>query len=297
MLSIVIPVYNINCYPLVKSLLRQLDSCDIKFEIICIDDASTQSFHEHQKFNKIDVVTYIYLEKNIGRSEIRNQLLSETNFEWILFLDADTLPVKTNFIKNYLNQIKAFPKELVANGGLAYDKSALTSNNSLRFKYGNSRESIPAKKRRKSPYSSLLMSNTLLHKSVFTQVQFSSQIKEYGHEDAVFSYDLYHVNIAITHLDNPVYHTGIEENSIFINKSKIAVENLWNLYQNGLIKPEINRLLKWYFKLKFWHLNTILSFLYVRFHPVIEKSLSKKNPSLLLFDLYRLSYLCHISKK
>ncbi len=141
------------------------------------------------------------------------------------------------------------------------------------------------------------MSNTLVHKSVFTKVQFSSQIKEYGHEDAVFSYDLYHADIAVTHLDNPVYHTGIEDNSIFIHKSKTAVENLWNLYQKGLINPEINKLLKWYFKLKFWRIDTILSFIYSRFHLSIEKSLSKKNPSLFIFDLYRLSYLCLISKK
>ena len=275
--------------------MQQLKKNNSIYEIICIDDASTLAIDAHNQFDKLGTVTFIRLEKNVGRSEIRNILVSKTTYEWILFLDADTLPKKTDLIDKYLNHINKNSNQLVTFGGLAYDKLAATKDNSLRYEYGNSRESIAAPIRNKSPYSSLLMSNTLVHKSIFDNVQFNNQIKLYGHEDAVFSYDLYLKNISVIHIDNPVYHTGLENNFVFLEKSKIAIENLWDLYVIGLMKPEINKLLRWALKLKKWHLLSIFSLLYIKFSSSFEKSLSKENPSLFLFDIYRLSYLSTIS--
>ena len=40
MLSILIPIYNYNAYPLVLELHKQCLECEIEFEIICQDDAS-----------------------------------------------------------------------------------------------------------------------------------------------------------------------------------------------------------------------------------------------------------------
>jgi glycosyltransferase involved in cell wall biosynthesis len=296
-LSILIPVYNINCYPLVASLLQQLEETTYHFEIICIDDASTKKFDEHKKFNEIDNVTFTRLKENVGRSRIRNILASSAKYEWLLFLDADTLPTKSNFIEKYFNYKNTKPTILVVSGGLAYNQSDTKIDTSLRFKYGKSRESISPQIRNRTPYTSLLMSNTLIHKSIFEKVQFSNKISLYGHEDTVFSYDLYTHKINVIHTNNPVYHTGLENNMVFINKSKIAIENLWNLYLEGLMKPEINKLLKWSLRLRKWRIHSIFSLLYTKFHLSFEKALSKKNPSLLLFDIYRLSYLCSISNK
>ena len=40
MLSILIPIYNYNSYPLVQELHKQCLESDIDFEILCQDDAS-----------------------------------------------------------------------------------------------------------------------------------------------------------------------------------------------------------------------------------------------------------------
>lgn len=296
MLSVVIPTYNINCSPLVKSLIEQLEAFEYEFEIICVDDASTNTFKENEQLDDYENVSYIRLDQNVGRSHIRNLLASTAKYKWLLFLDADTLPTNNDFIKKYLSIIKSDLKEHVIFGGLAYRIEDVVDNNYLRFEYGRYRESIPALKRSKSPYTSLLMSNTLVKKSVFDKVEFNSNITLYGHEDALFSHNLYESLISVKHIDNPVYHTGIETNDIFIKKSKTAVVNLWNLYLQRLIHPEINKLLRWYLRVKLFFMLPLFSSIYKKYNKHIERKLSKKNPSLLLFDLYRLSYLCYISK-
>jgi len=280
----------------VDSLVHQLEVSAVKYEILCVDDASSLTFDEHSQFKKWEKVSFTILKNNIGRSRIRNLLASKAKYKCLLFLDADTLPTQSDFISKYIDIIKNNPKEKVFSGGLAYRIEDLTSTNHLRYKYGKSRESIPVEKRAKAPYTSLLMSNTLVEKDVFDKVQFNNKINLYGHEDAVFSYDLYGASIPVRHIDNPVFHTGLEPNNVFIKKSKIAVKNLWYLYLKGLIHPEINRLLKYYTRVKFFFLLPLFFQLYKRYHKYFEKKLSSENPSLILFDIYRFSYLCYLSK-
>lgn len=296
MLSVLIPVYNINCLPLVKNLIQQFEKETCEFEIICIDDASTKIIKENGKLNRFDKVSLIELQQNIGRSRIRNLLATKANYDWLLFLDADTLPSNAIFINKYLRIINNNPKEKVFSGGLAYRKIDTTKNNQLRYKYGKFRESISAVQRCKNPYATLLMSNTLIEKKVFKRVQFNSEIFHYGHEDSIFSSDLQKAFIIVKHIDNPVFHTGLESNEIFLKKSKIAVKNLLDLHQKGLIKPKTNKLLKWHTRTKMFFLVPLLSFIYKNNSKFIEKSLSKKHPSLLLFDFYRLCYLCYLSE-
>ena len=50
----------------------------------------------------------------------------------------------------------------------------------------------------------------------------------------------------IIQTDNPVYHLGLDINEIFLEKTRKAVENLWELYQDQKIKPEYSTLLKMY---------------------------------------------------
>jgi len=280
----------------VNSLVQQLEKVSTNYEIICLDDASTQTFKTHAQIEQMDGVSYLKLKENIGRSRIRNKLSSKAKYDWLLFLDADTLPVHANYIPNYIDTIKDSPKEQVFSGGLAYRLEDLTPTSHLRFKYGQARESLSVEKRRKEPFMTLLMSNTLLKKDVFSKVQFNDKITLYGHEDAVFSYELFEASIKIKHIDNPVYHTGLESNEAFIKKTRTAVKNLWYLYLQGLMHPEVNRLLKFYTKAKQYFLVAFFSKLYLKFQDYFEQKLSKKNPSLALFDLYRFSYLCHLSK-
>ena len=89
MLSILIPTYNYNIFPLVTELVNQAKVLKIEFEIITIDDGSNQFQIENHKINHLENCSYTVLSNNIGRSSIRNLLAKKAKFKWLLFLDAD----------------------------------------------------------------------------------------------------------------------------------------------------------------------------------------------------------------
>src|SRR5690625_7195705 len=92
MISVIIPMYNAE-----KSIVQALDSIrnqtyDAKFEIIVINDGSTDSskslIEEYQQKNpEIDLI--IINQNNQGVSVARNKGLEIAKGEWIALLDAD----------------------------------------------------------------------------------------------------------------------------------------------------------------------------------------------------------------
>ena len=86
MISVLLPTYNYNVFPLVKEIHKQLTQSKIAFEIVCVDDASEEKFKKlNESINTLTFSSFIVLDKNVGRSKIRNLLVSYANFEWILF--------------------------------------------------------------------------------------------------------------------------------------------------------------------------------------------------------------------
>ena len=108
MLSILLPVYNCNCVALVTELQRQCTECGTDFEIIVADDCSSlASYIEHNlRIERLDGVRYITRKQNVGRSAIRNFLISQAQGEWLLFIDGDLTLDNPHFIRRYL-QTKA----------------------------------------------------------------------------------------------------------------------------------------------------------------------------------------------
>ena len=88
MISIVIPLYNKGerVKLAIDSALHQ--DYDGEWEIIVVDDGSTDDSAEYVKAYKDDKVVYIY-QPNAGVSAARNRGIAESKGEWIVFLDAD----------------------------------------------------------------------------------------------------------------------------------------------------------------------------------------------------------------
>ena len=104
MLSILLPVYNCSCVALVTELQRQCVECGTEFEIIVADDGSSvASYIEHNlRIERLDGVRYITRKQNVGRSAIRNFLISQAQGEWFLFIDGDLTLDNSHFIHRYL---------------------------------------------------------------------------------------------------------------------------------------------------------------------------------------------------
>lgn len=295
MLSILIPVYNYNICTLVATLHHQVLECEIPFEIICLDDASQKFTTENREISNLKSTTYTILEKNIGRSAIRNLLAQKAIYDNLLFLDADTIPVHENFISNYVAQINDSKK--IVYGGIRYQDIQPSGNEVLRWIYGTEREALTVSDRNKSPYISFLTLNFLIKKSIFSEVNFNESIPNLRHEDTLFSFELMQNHIAIVHFENPVYHLGLENSQTFLRKSEEAVVALKNLTDSNLISTEYVKLSHYFQILKKYYLQPLVAFGFRITKPLFLKQLLGKNPSLLLFDLYRLGYYCTLKTK
>jgi hypothetical protein len=289
MISILIPCYNYNAYDLVSRLEKECLTLGIVFEIISIDDASFSTLNEvNQKINMLTNCKFFESKKNIGRVANRQLLSQKAQYKWLLYIDVDVKPLNDNFIKVYVNEIKKGFE--VVFGGFNY-KNIETNN--LRYLFGKSREDVQSVIRNKNPYKYIISSNFLVKKVIFDKINKNININGYG-MDYFFGALLKENLVSINHIDNEVTHYGLDDNSKFLAKTKEALENLHYLNTNKLINKNDITILKYYRLFNFFGLKKIISNLINIFSKSIESNLKGSNPSLFVFDLYRLSYLCSL---
>lgn len=295
MLSICIPVYNYEVSPLVGELHRQLAASGVPFEILLIDDASLPGFREKNRQSLPSNTNYIQLHQNIGRSKIRNLLAKKAQYPYLLFMDCDSAVPSATFISQY---IRICQPGIVCYGGCMYEKELQDISSSLRWKYGHQRESRSAAQRKKHPNTGFRTNNFLIDKNIFSTVTFDEEITEYGHEDTLFGMDLEQAGIVIRHIDNPLIHLGLEDNRTFLKKTESSLTNLNRIEQHLKEKniPPDNyfRIIRTRNILKKFRIHKITVFFFKIFRSSLRKNLCGKRPNLLLFDLYRLGFFCHL---
>ncbi len=294
MLSILIPTYNYNIFPLVAALQKQAVEADLIYEIHCLDDGSSLFREENQAINRLPGCSYAVLPQNIGRSAARNRLGREAQFENLLFLDADVMPVSGSFLQNYTEKMTGDYD--VIYGGIVYQSLKPPKAQLLRWVYGNEREALDVQKRAQNPHLSLLTLNFMIRKSVLITVPFNESMPNLRHEDTLFSYDLKKAGKRVLHIDNPVQHNGLESSEIFLKKSEEAVEGLHYLLANHLLPYDYTRISAFYHTLIKWRMRSIFAFFFKIAKKAIRSQLLSGSPSLYYFDLYRLAYLCALRK-
>jgi len=293
MLSINIPVYNYKVGDLVNQLAVQAEELKIQYEIRVYDDGSEEEIKlQNRKILENNRVIYIELENNHGRSAIRNKMGFESKFEYLLFIDADSMPVDKNYIRNFIKNVK--PNRVLC-GGTAYKTlKPARPEQYLRWFYGTKREAICAEIRNSKKGFIITSNNFMIEKKVFEKVHFREEIKKYGHEDTLLGYDLFRSGIQIFHIDNPLEHTGLEDSSVFIEKTKTAMKSLYEITQNFLAGDKVFiqqvHFLNRYQAITKYIPTAFLRLFFKLNHQLIERNLSGRNPSLFLFDLYKLGF-------
>lgn len=297
MLSILIPTYNYNICNLVVDLHNQAKMTQIPFEIVVMEDGSDILLVENQFIQNLSNCHYLVSEKNLGRSAIRNRLAEIAQYPYLLFLDCDAQVSHPDFIQNYLNVCVEDP--IVCIGGTAYDPDANQPEFSLRLKYGREKEARVYQKSSSAGPVNFATFNFLISKSVFEKVKFDESIKGYGHEDTLFGHQLHVAGYKFQFVNNSIVHAGLDSNEKYLQKTEQASENLLKLYQTGrypYLKDE-SKLLSSYLKLKEWKLDGVLALKYRWMKKWIVKQLFGNRPSLLLFDIYKLLYICNFARK
>ena len=286
MLSILIPVYNFDVRPFVTGLHEQCAKSGIEYEIICVDDRSEQTFIDlNTPLSDLENVSFISLDKNIGRSRIRNFLAEKARYPYLLFVDCDSAVVDDRYIANYVKFLN--PKTLLY-GGRSYQLSKPDQIYALHWKYGSVRESKKAEARNRFPYKSFMTNNFVVPADTFKSIQFDENIVGYGHEDTLFGKQLGLKNIAIHHIDNPLNHIGLEDTETFIRKTEEAVKNLVILHKQGKLQVNDARLIQAYYAIKRFGFGKVVSKNIQRRENQILAKLKLPDPSLRLYDQWKL---------
>ena len=287
MISVLIPVYNTSIVELVKELHSQLESINEGAEIVVVDDAS-QVHHkiENRSIADLPAVTYKELQNNVGRAKIRRLLADVAQHQWLIFLDGDSTIIHSSFLKNYIHAFAAGSDVIL--GGRVYQKEKPKEcSKVLHWKYGSIREDVVKKK------NGFLTNNFCIKKEVFNKLDFEVELKSYGHEDTLMGIELKKTGARVSYIENAVLHNCVEEASVFIQKSLQAVRNL-DLLSNTIDESTLRehvRLYDQYCKLEQKGLTAPIKSIYNRSRKTIEKNLKSCNPSLFLFDFYRLANL------
>ena len=116
-------------------------------------------------------------------------------------------------------------------GGFAYYDEPPEKEFKLRWEYGRRREEVKAQIRNKRPYKSIISANFLIKKTVFKALNEQITGNLYG-EDNHFGALLKKHNIKVKHIDNEVYHLGIEPSAKYLEKKEQAAYTLLHLYNS-----------------------------------------------------------------
>lgn len=287
MLSILIPTYNYNITFLVESLLKELNSYTFSYEILVLDDCSTNEkiVKANQRISNLPNCIYSQNPTNLGRTATRQALAEKANYDRLLFMDADVLPESTNFINNF--NIEQQTADVVF-GGITYESKKPEKDKILRWKYGKAREAKPVSERNKIPHLSIISQCFLIKKEVFKKAN-SYLENSYG-VDVLFAQNLEKLNATVLHIDNPIIHLGLENNKSFIKKTINGLKSLIFFEKENMIPDNYRPIQKAYLSLKNKGALKLFIKVIAFFEKSIYKNLTSSSPSLFLFDLYKLYY-------
>ncbi len=231
-------MYNWPVQPLLSALIQE-KNLQFQVEIILLNDASTnESLVEQNKKSAGDFgAQWLQFEVNQGRAFTRNFLAEQARFNKILFIDVDSVPQQPDFLQRYF---EAGLRADVVAGGTCYAKNPPDDPAKvLRWLYGKQREERTVALRQTEGFQKLSLNNFLINKALYLSIRLYEDLKQYGHEDTLFGMELNALQPTLTHIDNPVFHTGLDHAIEFLTKTEMAIENLYRLSKDF---PQVKQL-------------------------------------------------------
>jgi GT2 family glycosyltransferase len=294
-ISLLIPVLDYDIIALVHIMKNAMGKVPEFCEIVIGDDGSSADYRKKYLSLESENVKVISSERNIGRAAIRNRLALEAIGDFLLFIDADVMLPGTAeaYILKWLPYLNK--SRVICGGTLYHDSAPGDPDKLLRWKYGKRREQKSAAERNKHPHAGFSTFNVMIEKSVFSKIRFNEELKQYGHEDTLLGYQLKKAGIDILHIDNGLMHEGLESNRDFLNKTKLGIENLSQLYDKVTDKKtfsDIVLMLRIYNCLNFFGLTHLMAAIFIRYRDRMEIRLDSGNISLALFAFYKMSMFC-----
>lgn len=292
MLSFLIPSYNYNCTDLVFDIHKQAGELKkslsgfFDFEILVADDCSTdeKKIQQNSVIESWEGCRFFRFEKNMGRARTCNFLAMQAKFDYLVLMDCDALVCTDDFVKTYWgNRDNA---EVVC--GSLRNPEVCPTGGELRFFY--EKEAMKRRTvafRMKHPYAHFTTFNVLFHREVFSHVQFDERCVEYGYEDVLMGVMLGKNGYAVSHIENPLVHNGIDPSAVYLKKVETSLRVLNRLGEPLQSASPLVRMMR---RIQKVGLLPLYRLFYRLFQKRLYANLIGLKPSMFLFKLYKLGY-------
>ena len=268
-----------------KGLVTQCEDIEgLRYEVIVADDGSTDKHLclLNEELLDLEHVRYITREKNIGRACIRNFLVQQASYEWVLFVDSDLSIIREDYILSYIQLDSTF---LVAYGGYEVENENTTN---LRYLY--EKDAAPKhtmEQRKLHPYHHLHTANLMMKRTTALTYPFDERFKRYGFEDVLLGKRLQEHNVCIAQINNPLLFDHFETNDSYMEKTEEALQTLYT-FRNEL--SGFSSLLTLNYHLRRWGLHYLILFIFQQKREKWRTILCGENPNLKLYMIYKLGY-------
>lgn len=225
--SIVIPTFNNSFYlqQTVKSVLNQIHN---NFEILIIDDGSTDDTSKIFKNIKDKRIKYLYLNHTGIPAKVRNIGIRKSNYDWICFLDSDDIwsPSKLCECNIFIEQGYDF---------ICHDMDIINEKNNQKFKVSFFKKDIS--------FSKLLNNgNIIFNSSVVVKKDLLFDVGLLNENKSIIAAEDYNLWLKITKKSKNIIFINKKLGKYRIHKSSISNKNMYDCTFNAIkeFKKEIN---------------------------------------------------------
>jgi glycosyltransferase involved in cell wall biosynthesis len=222
-LSVLIPCYRDDPARLLAALGRE--SGDI--EVVVLDDGSGDAALAERIAGAVRALAlparFVRLETNEGRARGRNRLANAARAPFLLFLDADMLPDRPDFLARWLS-LAAEAAPAAAFGGFSLDQAPKTAAHAVHRAMALRSDCLPVEARRAAPEKHVFTSNLLIRRDVFEQYPFDAGFVGWGWEDVEWAMRVSRRH-DILHVDNPATHLGLDPTPVMAAKFEQSAAN------------------------------------------------------------------------
>lgn len=282
MISIIIPVYNVEMYlaECVNSVLTQSYK---NFEVLLIDDGSTDSSGDLcDELVTKDTRVKVFHKKNGGVSSARNYGMNKALGEYIIFLDSDDYWIENNILSLFVEKLQAGNLDVVRGEYVYVDGNSKRLSTSYQWEgHLNLKEQF---------FSSYEMMRYVINGRFFSWLfmfrksaidNFRFDENRTFQEDIDFAIKVFSKNLRCGYLSIQFYAYRQRENSSISTPRVSNLEGsfaLCDVFHEYAYKVEDKRLTDYYIyigiMMYYWTLETVASDLYIRQYKEIEGSLS-----------------------
>lgn len=226
-LSVLIPYFRDDPCALLCALDAEAAALGDAVEMLVLDDGSGDDELARRVAEAVLTLRaparFIRLSANEGRAKGRNRLMAAARAERLLFLDADMLPDRPDFLARYLRLIEAEDPAVVF-GGFTLERTPVDPARGLHRALSLRGDCRPAAERQAEPAKSLCTSNLLVRREVFELEAFDESFSGWGWEDVEWAIRAGR-RWPVRHLDNPASHLGLDTDAALIAKYEQSPAN------------------------------------------------------------------------